>query len=55
MGHEDYCINCLMDGARTMISADSYRDQRTSVKELADAVLAGNCPDGNLYYVSKCW
>lgn len=55
LGHEDYCINCLMDGARTMISADSYRDQRTSMKELADAVLAGNCPDGNSYYVSKSW
>ncbi|KAA8528196.1 hypothetical protein F0562_035553 [Nyssa sinensis] len=52
---DDYCIDCLFEGARTMVCADSYKDRRTSMKELAEAALAGKCPDGPLYYVSKAW
>lgn len=38
-----------------MVSADSYRDQRTLMREVAEAVLAGKCLDGTLYYVSRSW
>ncbi|GFZ15538.1 ubiquitin-specific protease 26 [Actinidia rufa] len=51
----DYCVDCLFEVARGMVSADSYRDRRTSMKELADAAFAGNFLDGPLYYVSKTW
>ncbi|XP_057955457.1 ubiquitin carboxyl-terminal hydrolase 26 isoform X2 [Malania oleifera] len=55
LANDDYCTSCLIDGARTMVSADSYRDRRTLMKELAEVALAGNCPDGTLYYVSRPW
>ncbi|KAL6953118.1 Ubiquitin carboxyl-terminal hydrolase 26, partial [Sarracenia purpurea var. burkii] len=50
-----YCTDCLFEVARSMVSADSYRDRRTTMKDLADAALAGKCLDGPLYYVSKTW
>lgn len=52
---DDYCVACLLETSRTMVSANSYRDGRTSMRELAEAVLAGKCLDGTLYYVSKTW
>ncbi|RVX17338.1 Ubiquitin carboxyl-terminal hydrolase 26 [Vitis vinifera] len=55
LSNDDYCINCLVEGASTMVSADNYRDRRKVMKELADAVHSGKCLDGNLYYVSKSW
>lgn len=55
LGENDCCIECLMETARTTVSADSYRDRRTSMRELAESALAGKCPDGQLYYVSKSW
>ncbi|GFZ00905.1 ubiquitin-specific protease 26 [Actinidia rufa] len=55
LAKDDYCVDCLFEVAHGMVSADSYRDRRTSMKELADAALAGNCLDGPLYYVSKTW
>ncbi|KAA8524129.1 hypothetical protein F0562_010440 [Nyssa sinensis] len=55
LAQDDYCYDCLIEGVRTMVCADSYRDRRTSMKELAEAVVAGNCLDGTLYYVSKAW
>ncbi|KAG9443885.1 hypothetical protein H6P81_015225 [Aristolochia fimbriata] len=51
----DYCLNCLEDMAKTTVSADDYRIRRLSMKEIAEAALAGNCPDENLYYVSRTW
>ncbi|KAH7859363.1 hypothetical protein Vadar_000087 [Vaccinium darrowii] len=55
LAKDDYCVHCLLEVARNMVSADSYRDRRTSMKELAEAALAGNCLDGPLYCVSKTW
>ncbi|XP_077224086.1 ubiquitin carboxyl-terminal hydrolase 26-like isoform X2 [Tasmannia lanceolata] len=52
---EDYCIDCLKDGAKTTVCIDDYRDRRASMKELAEAALAGTCLGGNLYYISKAW
>ncbi|CAN1240480.1 Ubiquitin carboxyl-terminal hydrolase 26 [Linum grandiflorum] len=54
--NEDYCKACLFDGAKTLVSADSYRDRRTVMKELAADVLAGNTlDDETYYYISKSW
>ena len=55
MGEDDCCIECLTETARSTVSADSYRDGRTSMRELAELALAGKCRDGELYYVSKSW
>ncbi|XAR57648.1 Ubiquitinyl hydrolase 1 [Bertholletia excelsa] len=55
LSKDDYCADCLVEGARSMVSADSFRDRRTAMKELAEAALAGKCLDGPLYYVSKAW
>ncbi|WCJ44374.1 Ubiquitin carboxyl-terminal hydrolase 26 [Euphorbia peplus] len=52
--NDDYCKACLIDNARTLVCADSYRDRRASMRELASDVLAGKCLDGT-YYVSKSW
>ncbi|KAJ4845848.1 Ubiquitin carboxyl-terminal hydrolase 26 [Turnera subulata] len=51
---DDYCDTCLLDGAQSKVCADSYRDRRTKMKDLASHVLAGRCEDG-AYYVSKQW
>ncbi|KAM3320310.1 ubiquitin carboxyl-terminal hydrolase 26 isoform X1 [Capsicum chacoense] len=50
-----YCIDCLFEVAQTMARADNYRDRRTLMKELAEAALAGDCPDEKLFYISKPW
>lgn len=55
LSNNDNCIDCLKDGARTAVSADDYRDRRASLRHLAEAALAGTCPDGTLYYVSRAW
>ncbi|EXB60443.1 Ubiquitin carboxyl-terminal hydrolase 26 [Morus notabilis] len=52
LSNHDHCKDCLMDGAHTLVSADSYRDRRTLMKQIAEDVLAGRCEDGT-YYVSK--
>ncbi|CAM8955628.1 unnamed protein product [Rhodiola kirilowii] len=52
---DDYCVDCLIDGAHTAVNADSYRGQRAIMKELALNAVAGKCEDGELYYVSKTW
>ncbi|KAL0862811.1 hypothetical protein Bca101_041929 [Brassica carinata] len=54
LGKGDYCRGCLMDGARMVVSSDSYRDRRTFMKSIACDVLSGKCEDGE-YYVSKAW
>ena len=43
-----------MDGARMVVSSDSYRDRRTFMKSIAGDVLSGKFEDGE-YYVSKAW
>ncbi|KNA18641.1 hypothetical protein SOVF_068810 isoform A [Spinacia oleracea] len=55
LGKDDYCIDCLIDSASAIVTADSYRDRRAYMKEFAEAALAGNCPDGKQYYISKPW
>lgn len=53
---DDCCINCLKDEARTTVCAYNFRDQRASMKELAEAVIAGKFfHDGPLYFVSRPW
>lgn len=54
LAKDDYCMDCLIEGARTVVSADSYRDRRTLMKDVANDVLAGKCQDGR-YYVSRTW
>lgn len=55
MAKGDCCTDCIIEKAHGMVCADSYRDRRTSMRELAEAALAGGCSDGMLYYVSKTW
>ncbi|PPS12707.1 hypothetical protein GOBAR_AA07934 [Gossypium barbadense] len=50
----DHCLDCLIDVAHTVVCADSYRDRRKLMKEIADDVLLAKCKDG-AYYVSKAW
>lgn len=47
-------MDCLIEGARTLVSADSYRDRRTLMKQVAEDALARRCLDGS-YFVSKAW
>lgn len=54
LSSDDHCRDCLIDGARTLVSADSYRDRRTSMKQIAEDALAGRCEDGT-YFVSRAW
>ncbi|MQL86939.1 hypothetical protein Taro_019485 [Colocasia esculenta] len=46
LSSEDYCIECLKEEARNSVSADDYRGRRNFWKQIAEAALAGNCPDG---------
>jgi ubiquitin carboxyl-terminal hydrolase 48 len=48
-------MECLKDGAKTAVSADVYRDRKASLKNLAEAALAGNIPEGPCNFVSKAW
>lgn len=55
LARDDYCTDCILDEARGLVCADSYRDRRMLMREIAEAALAGKRPDGKLYYVSKTW
>ncbi|KAH7537797.1 hypothetical protein FEM48_Zijuj03G0131300 [Ziziphus jujuba var. spinosa] len=39
LSNSDYCMDCLIDGACNLVSADSYRDCRTVMKQIAKDVL----------------
>ncbi|KAI4316238.1 hypothetical protein L6164_024237 [Bauhinia variegata] len=54
LSDSDCCWDCLIDGARSVVSADTYRDRRESMKQLARGILDGNCLDGK-YYISRPW
>lgn len=54
LSQDDHCWDCLIDGAQNVVSADTYRDRRESLKQLARDILDGNCQDGK-YYVSRPW
>jgi len=54
LSHDDHCLDCLIHGAKTVVSADTYRDRRESMKSLARDILDGNCPDGK-FYISRPW
>jgi ubiquitin carboxyl-terminal hydrolase 48 len=47
-------MTCLIDSAQSVVSADSYRDQRTLMRDLANDVITKKCSDGT-YFVSKTW
>ncbi|KQK13052.1 ubiquitin carboxyl-terminal hydrolase 26 isoform X2 [Brachypodium distachyon] len=55
LSRNDVCMECLKDGAKTAVSADVYRDRKASLKNLAEAALAGIIPEGPSYFVSKTW
>nr|XP_043628066.1 ubiquitin carboxyl-terminal hydrolase 26 [Erigeron canadensis]XP_043628067.1 ubiquitin carboxyl-terminal hydrolase 26 [Erigeron canadensis] len=55
LGEDDCCTECLVETARATVSADSYRDRRTLMREPAESALAGKSPDGQLYYISRSW
>ncbi|KAL5131061.1 Ubiquitin carboxyl-terminal hydrolase 26 [Glycine soja] len=54
LSHDNHCRDCLIHGAMTVVSADTYRDRRESMKSLAWDILDGNCLDGK-YYISRPW
>ncbi|KAM3687625.1 hypothetical protein ACJW31_10G089000 [Castanea mollissima] len=54
LANNDYCMDCLIDGARTVVCGDSYRDRRTIMKQIANEAIQGTSVDG-AYYVSKAW
>ncbi|KAK6150719.1 hypothetical protein DH2020_015651 [Rehmannia glutinosa] len=53
LAKDDYCIDCIFEMGRNMHRANVYRDQRSLMKELAEAALAGEPLDGKSYYISK--
>jgi ubiquitin carboxyl-terminal hydrolase 48 len=55
LSSDDFCMECLKDGAKNSVSADVYRDRKASLRSIAEAALAGNNPDGPLYFVSRPW
>ncbi|CAL9125822.1 ubiquitin carboxyl-terminal hydrolase [Musa troglodytarum] len=55
LSSNDVCADCLRDEAKNAVCADDYRDRKASLKQLAEAALSGNCPDGPSYYVSRAW
>ncbi|XP_047092916.1 ubiquitin carboxyl-terminal hydrolase 26 [Lolium rigidum] len=55
LSKDDACMECLKDGAKTAVSADVYRDRKASLKNLAEAALAGSIPEGPSNFVSKAW
>ncbi|WOK98779.1 ubiquitin carboxyl-terminal hydrolase 26 isoform X1 [Canna indica] len=55
LSNDDICITCLRDEAKNAVCAIDYRDRKASLKQLAEAALAGNYPDGPSYYVSRAW
>ena len=55
MSSDDCCMECLKDGAKNAVSAYVYRERKASLKNIAEAALAGNCPDGPSYFISKTW
>ncbi|CAJ2643397.1 unnamed protein product [Trifolium pratense] len=54
LSHDDHCRDCLIHGAQTVVSADTYRGRRESLKPLARDILDGNCLDGK-YFISRPW
>ncbi|XP_073011586.1 ubiquitin carboxyl-terminal hydrolase 26 [Typha latifolia] len=52
---DDYCIDCLRNRAKSVVCADDYRGRKASLKQLAEAAVAGNVPDGTSYFVSRTW
>ncbi|XP_008219811.1 PREDICTED: ubiquitin carboxyl-terminal hydrolase 26 isoform X1 [Prunus mume] len=54
LASDAYCMVCLTEGARNVVCADSYRDRRILMKQVAEDALAGRCSDGE-YFVSKAW
>ncbi|CAN6269253.1 unnamed protein product, partial [Urochloa humidicola] len=55
LSSDECCMECLKDGAKNAVSADVYRERKASLKNIAEAALAGNCPDGPSYFISKTW
>ncbi|KAG4953877.1 hypothetical protein JHK87_039471 [Glycine soja] len=49
LSHDNHCRDCLIHGAMTVVSADTYRDRRESMKSLAWDILDGK------YYISRPW
>jgi hypothetical protein len=54
LSHDDHCRDCLIHGAQTVVSANTYRGRRESLKPLARDILDGNCLDGK-YFISRPW
>ncbi|XP_020226068.1 ubiquitin carboxyl-terminal hydrolase 26 isoform X2 [Cajanus cajan] len=54
LSNDNNCWDCLIHGAMTVVSADTYRDRRESMKSLARDILDGNCLEGK-YYISRPW
>nr|CAB3465912.1 unnamed protein product [Digitaria exilis] len=55
LSSDDCCMECLKDGAKNAVSADVYRERKASLKTIAEAALAGSCPDGPSYFISRTW
>ncbi|KAJ6939241.1 hypothetical protein NC651_005626 [Populus alba x Populus x berolinensis] len=54
LSNSNCCMTCLIDSAQSVVSADSYRDQRALMRDLANDVITKKCSDGT-YFVSKTW
>lgn len=55
LASDDFCITCLKNAAEDAVNADDYKEKRALLRNFAEAALAGQCPDGNAYYVSRTW
>lgn len=52
---DDYCSECIFEDAKAAASADSYRDQRTYMREVIEDVLNDRGIEGKTFLVSKSW
>ncbi|KAL8477228.1 hypothetical protein ACS0TY_029500 [Phlomoides rotata] len=55
LSKDDYCTDCIFEMGSNMRRANIYRDQRSLMKDIAEAALSGEPLDGILYYISKSW
>lgn len=51
----DHCNDCIFEMGSNARRANIYRDQRLSMKDLAEAALSGEPLDGKMFFISKSW
>ncbi|KAJ7528558.1 hypothetical protein O6H91_15G008100 [Diphasiastrum complanatum] len=55
LSNGDCCLECILKDANATASANSFRDQRATIREMLESVLAGHLFEEKLFYISKTW